>query len=217
MSVADRVRQLVLPLLSDRGLMLYDVQMQGGVLRVVVDTADGAPAEGAVSGEAGPQGPAQRSGPDLDVLAEVTRAVSRALDESDPIPGRYTLEVTSPGIERPLRTVEHFRRAVGETVKVRPLPGVADGRRVAGVLTAADDRGIVVRTGTADDGTPVERRLDHTEIERARRHGQPLSICMLDADRFKMVNDEFGHAAGDELLHQLRSPAPRKSRPGSAA
>ena len=42
-----------------------------------------------------------------------------------------------------------------------------------------------------------------TEIDRARRHGQPLSICMLDADRFKMVNDEFGHAAGDQLLREL--------------
>ncbi|MFP3902207.1 MAG: ribosome maturation factor RimP [Acidimicrobiia bacterium] len=169
MSVADRVRQLVLPLLSDRGLELYDVQMQGGVLRVVVDTAaDRVPADREDAGPAGPGGGAQRSGPDLDVLAEVTRAVSRALDESDPVPGRYTLEVTSPGVERPLRTVEHFRRAVGETVKVRTLPGVADERRVAGVLTAADDRGIVVRTGTTDDGTAVERRLDHADIERAR-------------------------------------------------
>jgi diguanylate cyclase (GGDEF)-like protein/PAS domain S-box-containing protein len=42
-----------------------------------------------------------------------------------------------------------------------------------------------------------------TEIERARRHGHPLSICMIDADNFKAVNDEYGHAVGDQLLQEL--------------
>jgi ribosome maturation factor RimP len=157
-SVADRVRDLVLPLLSDRGLDLYDLEMHSGVLRVVVDKSD-ATRRDADDG---------RAGLDLDVLAGVTRAVSRALDEADPIAGRYTLEVTSPGIERALRTPEHFRRAVGETVKVRTVAGVADERRIEGVITAADEVGIVVRTGTGDDGEPVERHLDHAEIERAR-------------------------------------------------
>jgi ribosome maturation factor RimP len=157
-SVADRVRDLVLPLLSDRGLDLYDLEMHSGVLRVVVDKSD-ATRRDADDG---------RAGLDLDVLAGVTRAVSRALDEADPIAGRYTLEVTSPGIERALRTPEHFRRAVGETVKVRTVAGVADERRIEGVITAADEVGIVVRTGTGDDGEPVERQLDHAEIERAR-------------------------------------------------
>ena len=72
MSVADRVRDLVLPLLDDRHLDLYDIEMQGPVLRVVVDSPPG-------SGE----------GLDLDILADATRAVSRALDEADPITGRY--------------------------------------------------------------------------------------------------------------------------------
>ena len=80
MSVADRVRDLALPLLDDRHLDLYDVEMQGPVLRVVVDSP-----------------PGSGGGLDLDVLADATRAVSRALDEADPITGRYTLEVTSPG------------------------------------------------------------------------------------------------------------------------
>jgi ribosome maturation factor RimP len=151
MSVADRVRDLVLPLLDDRHLDLYDVEMQGPVLRVVVDSP-----------------PGSGGGPDLDVLADATRAVSRALDEADPITGRYTLEVTSPGLERTLRRPEHFERAVGETVKIRTVPGVSDERRVEGQLVSADDVGVVVRTGVADHGAAVEQRLAYHDIERAR-------------------------------------------------
>jgi ribosome maturation factor RimP len=102
------------------------------------------------------------------VLADATRAVSRALDEADPITGRYTLEVTSPGLERTLRRPEHFERAVGETVKIRTVGGVSDERRVEGQLVSADDSGVVVRAGAADDGVAVEQRLAYHDIERAR-------------------------------------------------
>ena len=151
MSVTERVRDLVLPLLGDRHLDLYDVEMQGPVLRVVVDSP-----------------PGSGGGLDLDVLADATRAVSRALDEADPIAGRYTLEVTSPGLERTLRRSEHFERAVGETVKIRTVAGLSDERRVEGRLVSADGSGIVVQTGVADDGTAVEQRLGYHDIERAR-------------------------------------------------
>jgi ribosome maturation factor RimP len=147
MTVADRVRDLVLPLLAERELDLYDIEVAGPVLKVVID---------------------REGGIDLGVVADVTRAVSRALDEADPIAGAYTLEVTSPGLERRLRTPQHFVRAVGEAVKVKLLAGADDDRRVAGLLTAADDDGITVRTGQGDDGVPVERRLAYADIDRAR-------------------------------------------------
>jgi ribosome maturation factor RimP len=149
MAVVDRVRGVVLAVLNERELVLYDVELSGPVLRVVVDSG----------------GPL-----DLDVLSDVTRAVSRALDEADPIAGTYTLEVTSPGLERPLRTPDHFARAVGESVSVKTRAGTVadDDRRIAGVLVSADGHGIVVRTGADDAGTPVERRLAYDDIERAR-------------------------------------------------
>ena len=81
---------------------------------------------------------------DIDAIAEATRIVSRELDVHDPIPSRYTLEVSSPGLERPLRTPAHFLRAVGQQVAVRTNPGVEGDRRVTGLLTTADDTGIVV-------------------------------------------------------------------------
>jgi ribosome maturation factor RimP len=146
MTVADRVREVVVPLLDERKLDLYDIELAGPVLRVVIDRAGGL---------------------DLDVLADATRAVSRALDEADPIAGRYTLEVTSPGLERPLRTPRHFAGAVGETVKVKvtaAAAGETGERRLAGVLAAADDGGITVRS----DDPPAERRVPYDDIERAR-------------------------------------------------
>jgi ribosome maturation factor RimP len=152
-AVVDRVRDLVQPLLTERDLDLYDVELAGRELRIVVEP-----------GHAG-------GSLDLDAISDVTRAVSRALDAADPISSAYTLEVTSPGLERTLRTPHHFTRAVGENVKVKTRPGAPEAdseRRVAGVLAAADDDGITVRTGVDDEGTPVERRLAYDDIERAR-------------------------------------------------
>lgn len=137
MSVTDRVKDIVLPILSTHEVDLYDVDVQGPLVRVVVDRSGGV---------------------DLEVLSAVTRAVSRALDDADPIGHRYTLEVTSPGLERQLRTPEQFARAVGEVVKVKTKADVEGERRVEGVLAAADANGITVD----------ERTLGYHEIERAR-------------------------------------------------
>lgn len=152
MTVADRVRDLVLPLLAERDIELYDLEVAGPVLKVVIDRPGGL---------------------DLDVLAKATRAVSHALDEADPIAGAYTLEVTSPGLERALRTPQHFVRAVGETVKIKltadAVAEPGDDRRLAGVLVAADDDGITLRTDAPGaDAEPSERRLAYVDIERAR-------------------------------------------------
>jgi ribosome maturation factor RimP len=141
MSAADRVRAIVEPLLSSRDVELYDVEQSGSTLRITVDAAGGV---------------------SLDTVGEVSKVISRALDELDPMPGRYTLEVSSPGIERRLRIPAHFARAVGETVAVRTHPGV-EPRRVSGELVAADDEGVTLRS---DDGSEV--RLGYDEIERAR-------------------------------------------------
>jgi ribosome maturation factor RimP len=142
MTVVERVRSAVAPLLADLGLEIYDIEHTGGVLRISVDKPGGI---------------------DLDSIALATRVVSRQLDHDDPIPGRYTLEVTSPGIERPLRTPEHFERAVGQIVNLRTHPEVEGDRRARGELLAVAADGITVRL---EDGT--ERTIRFEEIERAR-------------------------------------------------
>jgi ribosome maturation factor RimP len=146
MSTTDRVRELVEPVVADLGIELVDVELTGGTLRVTVD---------------------RQGGLDLDVIATATRAVSRLLDEHDPVPGRYTLEVSSPGLERRLRTPDHFVRAIGAEVTVKTRTEIDGERRFRGTLVAADDAGITVRL--ADDaGDAGERTLAHDQIEKAR-------------------------------------------------
>ena len=106
MAIVDRVRDLVTPIVEAEGVALYDVEHQGGVLRVFVDAPD------RVLGD-------ETTGIEIGVIQRISRQVSHLLDEADPIPGRYTLEVSCPGLERPLRTPEHFRRAVVTEVKVK--------------------------------------------------------------------------------------------------
>ena len=152
-AVVARVRSLVQPIASDLGLDLYDVEQRGGTLRVTLDTP------------AGSQG-----GVDLDQLALATRLVSRELDHEDPVPGRYTLEVTSPGVERTLRTPEHFAREIGKTINIR-LAGVeSDDRRLQGVLVAADATTATVRVEGHDDAetAPLDRVIPLDQIDKAR-------------------------------------------------
>jgi ribosome maturation factor RimP len=120
------------------------VEVRPGLVRLVVDAPGGA---------------------QLDAIAEATRAVSAALDSHDPLPeSRYTLEVTSPGVERPLRTPSQFARAVGETVSVRTAAGNPGERRVTGELVSADEDGFVLQVG----GQEERRRYTYDEVERAR-------------------------------------------------
>lgn len=147
MSAAERIRSLIEPLFDDSAVYLYDVEHAGGILRVSIDRPGGV---------------------DLDIIAGLTRDISHLLDEHDPVPGRYTLEVSSPGLERPLRTGEHFRQAVGSTVTVKLVAGTEGERRLSGELTAADDETITIRVEVDDLAEPVERTVRHDDIERAR-------------------------------------------------
>ena len=144
MAVVDRVRALVEPVCADLGLDLVDVEHSGGVVRITVDR-DG--------------------GVDMEAIGLVTRETSRLLDHHDPVPGRYTLEVSSPGLERTLRTPAHFAKAIGGVVRVKTKPHVEGERRVDGVLVIADDAGIEVAEG---DAAGPRRRVRYDDIERAR-------------------------------------------------
>ena len=137
--VGERVRALVSPPLEQAGVEVVDVELSANVLRVTIDRAGGV---------------------DLDLISETSKLVSAELDghDDDLIPGRYVLEVSSPGIERPLRTPAHFKRVVGSTVAVKTHPGTEGDRRVEGVLEAADDDGVVV----------AGRAIPYSDIEKAR-------------------------------------------------
>jgi ribosome maturation factor RimP len=118
-------------------LECFDVEFGGGRLVVLVDRPGGV---------------------DLDALTHATHRISAALDREDPVPGRYLLEVSSPGLERRLRTADHYRRFVGSTVSVKLVPAAAEPRRIKGELSAADDDGIAVSG----------RSVPYADIERAQ-------------------------------------------------
>ncbi|WP_051062980.1 ribosome maturation factor RimP [Ilumatobacter nonamiensis] len=145
----ERVRELVEPIASDLDLDLYDVERRSKVLRITIDTRAGSD-----------------DGISLDTLSLATRLISRELDHEDPISSAYTLEVTSPGLERPLRTPAHFQREIGKDITVR-LTGhaVAEGesRRLDGKLVAADDTTATVLTTAGE-----ERTIDIDAVDKAR-------------------------------------------------
>jgi ribosome maturation factor RimP len=150
MAIIDRVRELVLPIVDAESVELYDIEHNGGVLRIFVDDPD------RVLGDTS-------TGIDIDVIKRISRSVSHVLDETDPIPGRYTLEVSSPGLERSLRTPEHYRKAIGSVVKLKTRPDADGERRIQGELAAVHEDGVDVVT--ADGET---RRVAFDDVSKAR-------------------------------------------------
>lgn len=142
--MTDDLVSVLEPAISAAHLELVDVELRSGVLLVTVD---------------------KEGGVDLDALTEATRAASVALDEADPIHGRYSLEVSSPGVERTLRTPAHFARAIGETVSVKTRPQVPGDRRLVGTLLGADDRGFEIEVGDPDPG---RRHLSYSDVDKVR-------------------------------------------------
>jgi ribosome maturation factor RimP len=139
------VEALVGPVVEAFGLELWDVAFRGeggrSILRVTVD---------------------REGGVDLDTIAEVSERLSRRLDLEDFGPKGYALEVSSPGLERALRTPRHFERSVGERVKVKTAAPIEGRRAHEGELVSADAEAIVV----ASEGG--ELRVPYADIASAR-------------------------------------------------
>jgi ribosome maturation factor RimP len=121
------LRLVVEPAVASVGLLLEDVRVvrSGGsdVVRVVVDVPED-----------------DGTGLDLDRIGEATAAVSAALDADDVLPGRYLLEVSSPGVDRPLTARRHYVHAVGRSVRLT----LTDGTVVAGRLAEVGQDEVVV-------------------------------------------------------------------------
>ena len=160
-AIARSLPELLPPVVEGAGAFLEGIKTtragKYSTVRVLVDLPDG-------PGELG-----------LDALTEVSRAVSAALDEADPVKGRYTLEVSTPGAERELSTPRHFRRAVGHDVEltVEDTEGAEDAEDTEGAEDAEDteteddgaEAGLTRLTGTvaAADDDSVTLRIDGHE------------------------------------------------------
>jgi ribosome maturation factor RimP len=128
-AAAAKVRALVAPVVTQAGLDLEDVVVrsvgQRWLVRVLVDR-DG--------------------GVDLDAVALVSRYCSDALETVELFSGAYDLEVSSPGVDRPLTEPRHWQRNTGRLVQVR----LRDGKDVTGRVVTTDDGGITVRVGSKE-------------------------------------------------------------------
>jgi ribosome maturation factor RimP len=141
MGPAESVRELIEPLVTVAGLECWDVELAAGVLRVLVDRPGGV---------------------DLDALGNLTHVISATLDDHDVVPGgHYQLEVSSPGVERTLRTPAQYRRFIGTLLSIKTSVAVDGERRFQGVLLAADDDGITLELDSAP------RRLAYRDIQKA--------------------------------------------------
>jgi ribosome maturation factor RimP len=136
--------RLLEPVVAEAGFDLEDVLVTpAGKRRQVRVIVDG---DGGVS---------------LDDVAVVSQEISAALDGTEAMgTGPYVLEVTSPGVDRPLTQPRHWRRAIGRLVRAT----LAGGEEVTGRVTAADDEAVVIEAD--DSGRPGERRLRHDELTR---------------------------------------------------
>jgi len=136
------LRALAEPIVADLGAEIYDIERLGAVVRLSVRRAGGV---------------------DLDTITEINRLLSRAIDEHDPIAGAFTLEVSSPGLERRLRTAGHWADAVGDRVKVKFVREIDGARRVDGVVLGISDD--LVSLSRPGDETLT---IDLADIETAR-------------------------------------------------
>ena len=154
MTNVDTIVQTLAPVVGALALDLYDIEITGAgrarVVRVLIDRAGGV---------------------DLEAIAAATEAISPLLDAppvDTMLAGPYALEVSSPGLERPLRTATHFTRATGETISVKLHAvklgaGEAPARRIRGVVQDAGDTGFDL---VLDDGST--ERIAYGDVVQAR-------------------------------------------------
>lgn len=146
----DALMRLLEPPIEALGFGVVDIEFaregRGGVLRIFI--------------EAQPQDSGR--GITVDDCADVSQAVSQVLETQDPIKGHYTLEVSSPGIDRILRTRAHFERFVGERIFAELKLPIDGRRRYVGELKSVAGDAIVVEVDGKAHSLPLER------IQKAR-------------------------------------------------
>ncbi|SFD02648.1 ribosome maturation factor RimP [Streptomyces aidingensis] len=144
----DRLRELVEPLAAERGMDLEDLTLaQVGsrrVLTIVVDTDEGV---------------------QLDECAELSHAVSELLDRRGALGDvSYVLEVTSPGVDRPLTERRHFERSLDRMVHLQ----LSGGGTLTARVRAVDDEGLDLEVPGEKGRRPKQRRVAFAEIDKAR-------------------------------------------------
>lgn len=142
----DKVKQIAEPMLRSLGLELVEVEYAGsprsGILRVFID---------------------KQAGVTLEDCEKVSRYLGQALDVEDPIPHHYTFEVSSPGLDRPLKRREDFLKSIGKKIKVKTRDLIENQKVFSGRLTGFNDdqAALLLESGR-------EYRIPFEQIAQAR-------------------------------------------------
>ncbi|MCD6223707.1 MAG: ribosome maturation factor RimP [Deltaproteobacteria bacterium] len=147
--IEERIREIIKPLVEAKRISIYDVLFlkkgKSGVLRIYIDKPGGVT---------------------VDDCAKVSREINMVLNIEDFIDEPYTLEVSSPGINRLLRTEKHFIHSIGDNIKVHTKEPIGGQRNFSGCLEDVDEGDIIIRS--KDEAV---YRIPLTAIERAHRVG----------------------------------------------
>lgn len=132
-AILERIKELVQPLLTAKGVELVELtgKLGGGrfTIRCLVDTANGIT---------------------VDELTGLNRSIGALIEEHDLIPDRYLLEVSSPGLDRPLKTARDFERVIGRRIKVTTSVPLAAQVEHKGEVLSASEEAVVLRLDSGD-------------------------------------------------------------------
>jgi ribosome maturation factor RimP len=132
-TVIERVEAVALPVFEESGLELVDIQYRreqnGWILRLIIDKQDGL---------------------NLNDCAAVSREISQLLDIESFIDQAYNLEVTSPGLDRPLKSIAEFERFVGRKAKIKTIDPIAGEHVFIGKINRTEGESIVLEVGTKE-------------------------------------------------------------------
>ena len=138
-SVADRLFDQLAPLAERHGLELVATDICGPhgspIVRIYLD---------------------REGGIDLEAIAEANHWIAEAIEVEPPVSGAYVLEVSSPGLERPLRRRDDFERFTGEKAALKTLRPLDGRRRFTGIITAVDDENVILDCEDGQTSIPLD-------------------------------------------------------------
>ena len=124
MAIVQKVNEMIEALLLPADIEIYDIELNAGILKVTINS---------------------KLGINIDELADINRKISSELDKQDLMSNKYTLEVSSPGLERKLRKKEHYLGAINERISVKLGPHVEGERRYEGTLIKVNEEILTIQ------------------------------------------------------------------------
>ena len=184
-AIDRRLAEIVGPVIEDMGFELVRIRLQGGntpVLQIMADKPDG--------------------GIEVDDCADISTAVSAVMDVEDPIVEAYTLEVSSPGIDRPLTRLKDFDNFEGYEAKVETSELIDGRRRFKGTLAGVEDDEVLITIAEGTIGLKFDWLSDAKlvltddlirDMLRARK-----AAGVVDENEFDLIEEETAESGSEE-------------------